>query len=65
VILQEGREAIEMSLQWSGIRKNDLEAGSHVKINAKAIYFPDVVATRFNPDMKAKYHKLITKGKCK
>jgi transposase len=31
----------------------------------KAIYLPAVVATRFNPDMKAKYHELIAKGKCK
>jgi len=31
----------------------------------KAIYLPAVVATRFNPDMKAKYHELIANGKCK
>lgn len=31
----------------------------------KAIYLPAVVATRFNPDMKAKYHQLIGNGKCK
>lgn len=31
----------------------------------KAIYLPAVVATRFNPDMKAKYHEMIAKGKCK
>lgn len=31
----------------------------------KAIYLPAVVATRCNPDMKAKYHELIAKGKCK
>lgn len=31
----------------------------------KAIYLPAVVATRFNPDMKAKFHELIAKGKCK
>jgi len=31
----------------------------------KAIYLPAVVATRFNPDMKAKYHELIGNGKCK
>jgi len=31
----------------------------------RAIYLPAVVATRFNPDMKAKYHELIAKGKCK
>ena len=31
----------------------------------KAIYLPAVVATRCNPDMKAKYHALIAKGKCK
>ncbi|NRB16621.1 MAG: hypothetical protein HRU33_03305, partial [Rhodobacteraceae bacterium] len=31
----------------------------------RAIYLPAVVATRFNADMKAKYHELIAKGKCK
>jgi len=31
----------------------------------RAVYLPAVVATRFNPDMKAKYHELIAKGKCK
>jgi len=31
----------------------------------KAIYLPAVVATRFNPDMKAKYHELISTGKCR
>ena len=31
----------------------------------KAIYLPAVVATRYNPDMKANYHELIAKGKCK
>lgn len=31
----------------------------------RAIYLPAVVATRFNPDMKAKYQQLISKGKCK
>ena len=31
----------------------------------KAIYLPAVVATRFNPDMKAKYHQLTGNGKCK
>jgi transposase len=29
------------------------------------MYLPAVVATRFNPDMKAKYHALIGNGKCK
>ncbi len=29
------------------------------------IYLPAVVATRFNPNMKAKYHQLIANGKCK
>lgn len=28
-------------------------------------YLPAVVATRFNPDMKAKYEQLISAGKCK
>jgi len=31
----------------------------------RAMYLPAVVATRFNPDMKAKYHALIGNGKCK
>jgi len=31
----------------------------------KAIYMPAIVATRFNPDMKAKYEQLISTGKCK
>ncbi len=31
----------------------------------RAVYLPAVVATRFNPDMKAKYEQLISIGKCK
>ena len=31
----------------------------------RAIYLPAVVATRFSPDMKAKYEQLISAGKCK
>jgi transposase len=31
----------------------------------KAIYLPAVEATRFNPDMKAKYEQLTSAGKCK
>jgi len=31
----------------------------------RAIYLPAVVATRFNLDMKAKYHQLIGNGKFK
>ena len=31
----------------------------------RAIYLPAVVATRFNPDMKAQYEQLILAGKCK
>lgn len=31
----------------------------------RAIYLPAVVATGFNPDMKAKYEQLISAGKCK
>lgn len=31
----------------------------------RAIYLPAVVATRFNPDMKAKYEQLVSSGKCK
>jgi len=29
------------------------------------LYLPAVVATRFNPDMKAKYDQLVASGKCK
>jgi transposase len=31
----------------------------------RAVYLPAIVATRFNPDMKAKYKQLISTGKCK
>ena len=31
----------------------------------RAIYLPAIVATRFNPDMNAKYQQLISVGKCK
>ena len=31
----------------------------------RAVYLPAVVATRFNPDMKAKYEQLVSIGKCK
>jgi len=31
----------------------------------RAIYLPAIVATRFNPEMKAKYEQLISAGKCK
>lgn len=31
----------------------------------RAVYLPAVVATRFNPDMKAKYEQLVSTGKCK
>ncbi|WP_026479053.1 IS110 family transposase [Ahrensia sp. 13_GOM-1096m] len=31
----------------------------------QAVYLPAVVATRFNPDMKAKYQQLVSTGKCK
>ena len=31
----------------------------------RAVCLPAVVATRFNPDMKAKYEQLISTGKCK
>jgi transposase len=31
----------------------------------RAVYLPAIVATRFNPDMKAKYEQLISAGKCK
>jgi transposase len=31
----------------------------------RATYLPAVVATRFNPDMKAKYEHLVSIGKCK
>jgi transposase len=31
----------------------------------RAVYLPAVVATRLNPDMKAKYQQLVSTGKCK
>lgn len=31
----------------------------------RSLYLPAVVATRFNPDMKAKYEQLVASGKCK
>jgi len=31
----------------------------------RAVYLPAGVATRFNPDMKAKYEQLVSTGKCK
>ena len=31
----------------------------------RCLYLPAVVATRFNPDMKAKYDQLVASGKCK
>jgi len=31
----------------------------------RAVYLPAVVATRFNPDIKAKYDQLVSTGKCK
>jgi len=47
--------------KWQG--KERIQGGRAVL--RKAIYLPAVVATRFNPDMKAKYHQLIGNGKCK
>lgn len=47
--------------KWQG--KERIQGGRDVL--RKAIYLPAVVATRFNPDMKAKYHELIANGKCK
>jgi len=47
--------------KWQG--KERIQGGRAVL--RKAIYLPAVVATRFNPDMKVKYHELIANGKCK
>jgi transposase len=47
--------------QWQG--KERIQGGRACL--RRAIYLPAVVATRFNPDMKAKYHQLIANGKCK
>jgi transposase len=47
--------------KWQG--KERIQGGRAVL--RKANYLPAVVATRFNPDMKAKYHALIANGKCK
>jgi transposase len=47
--------------KWQG--KERIQGGrSSVR---RAVYLPAVVATRFNPDMKAKYEQLISSGKCK
>lgn len=47
--------------KWQG--KERIQGGrANVR---RAIYLPAVVATRFNPDMKAKYQQLISTGKCK
>ena len=47
--------------KWQG--KERIQGGrANVR---RAIYLPAVVATRFNPDMKAKYEQLISIGKCK
>jgi transposase len=47
--------------KWQG--KERIQGGRACLRNA--IYIPAVVATRFNPEMKAKYHQLIRSGKCK
>ncbi|WP_245510597.1 transposase [Antarcticimicrobium sediminis] len=38
--------------------------GRHASVR-HAVYLPAVVATRFNPDMKAKYEQSVSTRKCK
>lgn len=47
--------------QWKG---RAFVQGGRVQIR-KALYMPALVATRFNPDLKAKYDQLVTAGKPK
>jgi transposase len=47
--------------KWQG--KEHIQGGrANVR---RAVYLPAVVATRFNPDLKAKYEQLVSTGKCK
>lgn len=51
----------KQSGKWQG--KEHIQGGrASVR---RAVYLPAVVATRFNPDMKAKYEQLVSTGKCK
>ncbi len=63
----EGR-AVPLSLPSQGSLKKwqgkERIQGGRASVR-RAIYLPDVVATRFNPDIKAKYEQLISSEKCK
>jgi transposase len=51
----------KQSGKWQG--KEHIQGGrASVR---RAVYLPAVVATRFNPDLKAKYEQLVSTGKCK
>jgi len=51
----------KQSGKWQG--KEHIQGGrASVR---RAVYLPALVATRFNPDMKAKYEQLVSTGKCK
>lgn len=51
----------KQSGKWQG--KEHIQGGrASVR---RAVYLPAVVATRFNPDLKAKYEQLVATGKCK
>jgi transposase len=51
----------KQSGKWQ--RKEHIQAG-RASIR-RAVYLPAVVATRFNPDLKANYEQLVSTGKCK
>lgn len=51
---------LRQSGKWQG--KERIQGGRACL--RRAIYLSAVVVTRFNPDMKAIYHKLISNGKC-
>ena len=53
-----------MSRQSGAWRGKERIQGGRADVR-RAIYLPAIVATRFNPDMKAKYEHLISAGKCK
>lgn len=51
----------KQSGKWQG--KEHIQGGrASVR---RAVYLPAVVATRFNPDLKARYEQLVSTGKCK
>jgi len=51
----------KQSGKWQG---NEQIQGGPASVR-RAVYLPAVAATRFNPDLKAKYEQLVSTGKCK